>query len=441
MNASASPDTTTPDSLWIKNGRVIDPANGRDAPGDVFAHNGRIVEGLSAGQRGGARVVDATGLVVAPGFVDIHARLGEPGNTARETIHSATRAAAAGGHTTLVCMPDTTPPADNVGTVQLIKEIAAKTALVHIHPTGTITLAHRGEKLAPIGSLRSAGVVAITDGTSGVQNNEIMRRALEYSTLFNIPVLDHCQDSSMTHGAVMHEGEWSVRLGLRGFPSAAEEIVVASDILLARLTNARLHLQHITAANSVQLIRQAKAQGVPVTAEVAADHLLLTHAALHDYNTHLKLAAPLREETDRRALIAGLVDGTIDAIVSDHSPVTPTEKDCEFDYAPFGAIGLETAFPVALEALCHACAGAAALPLALVVEKFTCAPARALNLDAGTLSIGQRADVVVFSPDEPWTPRAEGFHSRSMNSPHIGRVLRGRVKATFVDGRQVFPFA
>jgi dihydroorotase len=425
--------------LWIKNGRVIDPAANRDAPGDVFVDGDTIVATLPAAKKREARIVDAAGLVVAPGFVDLQARLGEPGHTARETIATGTRAAAAGGFTTLVAMPDTSSPADNVGVVRLIREATDRSAVVRVLPAGTITIALQGEKLAPIGTLKKAGVVALTDGINGVQNNEIMRRALEYASMFGLVVLDHCQDNSMTRGAVMHEGEWSTRLGLRGFPAAAEDIVVCSDILLSEHTRARIHLQHITSANAVALIRFAKARGVPVTAEVAPEHLLLTDAALRAYDTNFKLAAPLRAEADRRALIAGILDGTLDAIVSDHSPVTPTEKDCEFDYAPFGAIGLETALAVALEALYHAPVNEAGpASLALVVEKFTSAPAKVLGLDAGTLAPGKQADIVLFDPDEAWVPGEAPFHSRSRNSAHIGRRLRGRVRATFVGGREVF---
>ncbi|MDR2980777.1 MAG: dihydroorotase [Puniceicoccales bacterium] len=420
--------------IWIKNGHVIDPASRRDGIGDVFVADGVIVEKLFDDQKKNVRVIDASGLVVCPGFVDLHARLCQPGSTARETIQSGSHAAAAGGYTTVVCMPDTKPPADTVGTVQLIKEIADRTAIVRILPTGTITVGHLGEKLAPIGSLKQAGVIAVTDGIGGVQNNEIMRRALEYSSMFGLVILDHCQDSSMTQGAMMHEGVWSIRLGLRGFPRAAEEVVVASDIILAHLTGARLHLQHITSGNSVELIRRAKQQGIAVTAEVSANHLLLTDAALHDYNTNLKLAAPLREEEDRMELIKGLLDGTIDAIVTDHSPVTPTEKDCEFDYAPFGAIGLETALSVSLEALYHS----KSVPLAQVVEKLTISPARVLELEAGTLAPKRPADITIFDPNEAWVPKADSFFSRSSNSPYLGRTLRGKVRTTLVGGKVVY---
>ncbi|MDR3228489.1 MAG: dihydroorotase [Puniceicoccales bacterium] len=319
----------------------------------------------------------------------------------------------------------------------------------NILPTGTITLGRKGEKLAPIGSLKSAGAVAVTDGTTaGVQNTEIMRRALEYAAMFGLVVLDHCQDSSMTAGAVMHEGVWSVRLGLRGFPAAAEEIVVASDILLARLAHrellggkdenirVRIHLQHITSANSLRFIRDAKADGVPVTAEVSANHLLLTDDLLRGYDTNLKLAAPLRSETDRLALLAALRDGTLDAVVSDHTPVTPTEKDCEFDYAPFGSIGLETALAATITAFAQATPED--IPLPLIVEKLTASPARVLGLDSGTLAVGKPADVVIFDPVEEWVPGETPFFSRSSNCALRGHKLRGRVKTTLVAGKIVF---
>lgn len=419
--------------LWIRNGRVIDPANKTDAVGDVFARDGVLVASLTDAEKSAAHTVDATGLVVAPGFVDLHAHLREPGGTARETIATGTRAAALGGFTTVVAMPDTQPPCDNAGTVQLMKDIASRDAVVRVLPTGTITLGHKGEKLAPIGTLKKAGVVAVTDTNSGVTNNEIMRRALEYSAMFDLVVLDHCQDSSMTDGAQMHEGARSLRLGLRGSPRAAEDIVAASDCVLARLTGARLHLQHLSSAGTVQNVRFAKQHGVRVTAEVSPQHLLLTDAAVETYDTNAKLNPPLREETDRRALIAGLLDGTIDAIASDHAPCTPTEKDCEFDYAPVGAIALETALAASLEALVHS--GDA--PLALLVEKLTAGPARVLALDAGTLTPGRPADITVFDPHAAWTVSADALVSKSRNTPFLGRTLRGRVIHTLVGGKPV----
>jgi len=421
--------------LWIRGARVIDPSAQRDeAKGDVFALDGKFVDQLSAADQAKARVIDGQGLVVAPGFVDLNCRLGEPGRTARETIRTGTRAAAAGGFTTVVTMPDSLPAADNVGTIQLLREICSRDAAVRVLPTGTLTKGHEGKALAPLGTMKKAGVVAVTDTTSGVQNNEIMRRALEYAAMFDLVVLDHCQDSSMTEGGQMHEGSWSLRLGLRGLPRAAEEIVVSSDCLLAELTKARIHLQHLSSGGSADIVRRAKAKQLAVTAEVSALHLLLTDAALANYGTSLKTNPPLREEADRLALIAALVDGTIDAICSDHSPCTATEKDCEFDLAPFGAATLETAFAAAHTALV---AGGHA-DLALLIARLTHGPAKALGLEAGTLKAGALADLVLLDPKAAWTPAKGDFASLSGNNPLVGRALTGRVRATFVGGRQVF---
>lgn len=419
--------------LWIRNGRVIDPASGRDAAGDVFARDGVFVENLTAAEQASATVIDAAGKVVAPGFVDLHAHLREPGASSRETIATGTRAAAAGGFTTVVCMPDTNPPADNAGTVQLLKDIVARDAVVRVLPTGTVTLGHKGESLAPIGTLKKAGVVAVTDTNSGLSSNEIMRRALEYAAMFDLVVFDHCQDSSMTANAQMHEGALSLRLGLRGWPRAAEDIVAASDCILSQLTGARLHLQHLSSAGAVETVRFAKARGVRVTAEVSPQHLLLTDDAVATYDTNAKLNPPLREESDRLALVAGLVDGTLDAIASDHAPVTPTEKDCEFDYAPVGAIALETALSASLEALVY---GAGA-PLPLLVAKLTTGPAGVLGLESGTLTPGRPADVVVFDPAASRKIDAAALQSRSRNTPFHGRTLRGVVTHTIVGGRVV----
>ena len=420
--------------LWIRGARVIDPSAKRDeAKGDIFALDGKFVDQLSAADQAKARVIDGTGLVVAPGFVDLNCRLGEPGRTARETIRSGTRAAAAGGFTTVVTMPDCLPAADNIGTIQLLREICARDAAVRVLPTGTLTKGHEGKALAPLGTMKKAGVVAVTDTTSGVQNNEIMRRALEYAAMFDLVVLDHCQDSSMTEGGQMHEGAWSLRLGLRGLPRAAEEIVVSSDCLLAELTKARIHLQHLSSGGSAEIVRRAKARGLSITAEVSALHLLLTDGALAQYDTHLKLNPPLREESDRLALIAALVDGTIDAICSDHSPCTATEKDCEFDQAPFGAATLETTFAAAYEAIV---AGGHA-DLALLLARLTSGPARVLGLNAGTLRTGAEADLVLIDPKTRWTTSIAAQQSKGGNNPLAERTFTSRIRSTYVGGRLV----
>lgn len=420
--------------VLIKNGLVIDPANGREGIGEIAIANGKIVSALTPEQLQQAQIIDAAGCVVAPGFVDLNAHLYQPGKTARETIASGTAAAAAGGFTTVVCTPDEKITCDNAGTVRLVRELADKDALVNVLPVGNITLGGAGESLAPIGALKKAGCVAISDSVGGVANNEIMRRALEYSSMFDLPIFDHCQDSSMSHNGVMHEGEKSLRLGLRGMPRASEDIVVASDTLLSRLTEARLHIQHVSSFRAVDLIRNAKKCDVRVSAEVSPSHLLLTDNDVGNYDTNKKINPPLRAEKDRLALIEALKDGTIDAIASDHSPRTPTEKDCEFDYAPFGAINLETTLAASLEALYHS----GAMPLAAVIEKLTVSPARIINIPAGTLSIGADADVTIFDPNAAFVVEAEKFVSRARNTPFAGRSLRGKVRTTLVRGKVVF---
>jgi dihydroorotase len=378
--------------------------------------------------------VDARGLIVAPGLVDIHVHLREPGQTHKESIETGSWAAAAGGVTTMVCMPNTSPPCDNAGTIQLIHDVIRRKSVVNIYPTGCITLGRAGAKLAPIGSLKRAGVVAITDDGDCVQNNEIMRRAVEYARMFDLVVMDHCQDQSLTEGAVMHEGEGSLRLGLRGWPSAAEDIIVARNAILSAYTGAHIHLQHISSAQAVELIRGAKQRGIKITAEATPHHLALTDAQVRDYDTNGKMNPPLRTEEDRQAIIAGLLDGTIDIIATDHAPHTDYEKDVEFDYAPFGIIGLETCLPVCLEALYHS----GRCDLSFLLARLTHKPAELLRLPKGTLAVGAAADICVFDPDERWTPTRANLFSRSLNSPWLGRTLRGRVKHTFVGGREVF---
>ena len=428
MNA---PDPTP---LWIRDARVIAPSTGRaEGRGDLFVKAGLIVERLSAKDEAKARKVNAKGLVASPGFVDLNCRLGEPGHSARETIRTGTLAAAAGGFTTVLTMPDTAPCVDNAGTLQLIREICSRDAAVRVLPAGTLTKGHEGKALAPLGSLAKAGVLAVTDTVAGVQNNEIMRRALEYAAMFGLVVLDHCQDSSMTDGAQMHEGAVSLRLGLRGFPSAAEDIVAASDCALAELTGARIHLQHLSAARTVETVRRARSRGARVTAEVSALHLLLTDAELASYDTRLKLNPPLREAADREALLAGLAEGVIDAIVSDHSPCTATEKDCEFDQAPFGAATLEIVFAAAHEAA--VLGGALSLPTLLA--RLSTGPAAVLGLEAGTLKAGRPADITLLDPKARWTVSQKSLHSLGGNNPLVGRTLRGKVSATYVAGRQV----
>ncbi len=423
--------------LWISNARVIDPASKRDAVGDLFARDGRIIASLSAADRKKAKKIDARGLVASPGLVDIHVHFREPGQTHKETIATGSRAAAAGGFTTVVCMPNTSPPADNAGTIQLILDSVRRDAVVKVLPTGCITIGMKGDTLAPIGSLKRAGVVAITDDGDCVQSNELMRRAIEYAKMFGLPVMDHCQDQSMTEGAVMNEGDMSIRLGLRGWPNAAEDLIVSRNVILSTYTGAHIHMQHISSALSVEILRQAKADGVRVTAEATPHHIALVDSALATYDTNYKMNPPLRTEADRRAIISGLRDGTLDCISTDHAPHTDYEKDKEFDYAPNGIIGLETALAVVLEVLVRQ----NRFKLAHAIDLMSRRPAALLGLPAGTLEAGAAADICIFDPDEAWTYDAKSGQSKSANSPWNGKELRGRVRTTIVDGRVVYPLS
>lgn len=422
-----------PRTLWISNAHVIDPASGRDERGHVFVRDGKIVAKLTADEKRRARKIEGKGLVCCPGLVDIHVHLREPGQTHKETIASGTRAAAAGGFTSIVCMPNTSPPVDTVGTVELIRNSVRDSAVVNVYPTGCITVGQKGEALAPIGSLKKAGCVAITDDGSCVQNNELMRLAVEYSKMFDIPVMDHCQDAAMTEGAVMNEGIVSTRLGLKGWPTAAEDMIVSRNVILANSCGHQIHLQHVTSRDSVEIIRRAKRRGVRITAEATPHHIALTEDALCGYDTNFKMNPPLRTEQDRLALIEGLRDGTLDCVATDHAPHTNYEKDKEFDYAPFGILGLETALPVTLEIL-HRQSG---FLLADVIALLTFKPAAVMRLNKGTLAVGADADICLFDADDEWTYDATAGESQSANSPWSGQKMKGRVKTTIVGGRVV----
>lgn len=421
-------------ALWISNARVIDPANKRDEVGDLYVDEGKLVSSLSAAAKKRAKKIDAQGLVACPGLVDIHVHFREPGQTHKETIATGTRAAAAGGFTSVICMPNTSPTADSAGTIQFIQDVIERDAVIKVYPSGCITIGQKGQALAPIGSLKRAGVVAITDDGECVQNNEMMRRAVEYAKMFDMPVMDHCQDMAMTQGAVMNEGEMSVKLGLRGWPAAAEDIIVSRNVIISTYTGAHIHLQHISSRNSVEILRRAKSRGVRISAEATPHHISLTDEALVGYDTHYKMNPPLRTEEDRREIIAGLKDGTIDCIATDHAPHTNYEKDKEFDFAPNGIIGLETSLALCLETLVRK----SKFKLPYVIDLMTRRPAELFKLPAGTLSEGAAADICLFSPDEEWVYDAKAGFSKSSNSPWHGQTLRGRVKMTLVNGRVVF---
>lgn len=421
--------------LQLTNARVIDSAAKRDEPaGELFIRDGVFVARPSALALKKAKVVNAAGLVAAPGLVDVHVHFREPGQTHKETIETGSRAAAAGGFTSVICMPNTAPVADNTGTIQLIKDSAGRSSCIHVYPTGCITVGMKGDALAPIGSLKRAGVVAITDDGDCVQSNELMRRACEYAQMFDLPLMDHCQDHSMTVGAVMNEGALSLKLGLKGWPNAAEDLIVARNCILSEYTGAHIHMQHVSSRNAIEILRRAKARGVRVTGEATPHHFALTEDGVATYDTHFKMNPPLRTEADRLAIIAGIKDGTLDILATDHAPHTSDEKDREFDLAPNGIIGLETALAVSLEILVRK----NKFKLATVVDLWTRKPASLFKLPAGTLTEGAAADLVLFDPDAEWTYDAKAGFSKSRNSPWHGQKLRGRVRSTYVAGKLVF---
>ena len=448
-------------ALLLTGGRVVDPANRLDAQMDVLISDGKIAAvGAGAAKKAprDADKRDVRGLMVCPGLIDLHVHLREPGQTAKENIATGTAAAARGGFTSVVCMPNTSPVVDTAGTVALIRERAAQQGIVNVFVAGAISKNLAGEELAPIGSLKRAGVVAITDDGHCVQNNELMRRACEYAKMFNLPVMDHCQDYSLVTDGVMHEGYWNTALGLRAWPSAGEEMIVARNILLAELTGARVHCQHLSATGSVALLRDAKKRGVPISGEACAHHFALTDAAVAGsarfwandgkslaayqdelpewpaYDTNFKMNPPVRSARDREAILEGLADGTIEILCSDHAPHCDFEKEVEFDYAPFGIIGLETELALSLMQLYHA----KRLDLPELIAKYTVAPARLLNLPKGTLSAGADADVTVFDPETEWTFTGEKSASKSKNSPFLGWQLKGKPIITIVGGKVVW---
>jgi len=425
-------DTVRP--LLIQNGRVIDPASGTDRVADVLVQEDRIAAvGKGLGKPDGAEVFDAKGLVVAPGLIDLHVHLREPGNEDVETIASGARAAAAGGFTAVCAMPNTDPVTDNQAAVGFIVKQAAQAGAARVYPIGAISLGERGEQLAEFGEMAAAGAVAVSDDGRPVAASHLMRMALAYAQTFGIPVAEHCEDPTLPHG-VMHEGVVSARLGLRGIPAASEEIIVARDVILAGLTGGRLHLCHMSTRGSVELIRRAKESGTHVTAEVTPHHLTLTHEACSGYHTNAKMNPPLREEGDVEAVRQGLKDGTIDVIATDHAPHAYDAKEREFDDAPNGIIGLETALALGITEL----VGGGLLTLPELIERMTAKPARAFNLPGGTLTKGSVADVVVFDPERSWTVDPASFQSKSRNTPFAGRALRGRVVRTIVGGRVVY---
>ncbi|MBN1863421.1 MAG: dihydroorotase [Victivallales bacterium] len=417
--------------ILFSNGRVVDPANGKDRKGDVAVSGGKIVK---PSQLRDPRVVDVGGLVVSPGLIDMHVHLRQPGRTDKETIRTGTQAAAAGGFTTVLAMPNTSPVTDNPGTIEYVRRHAAEEGVVKVLVAAAMTVGQKGESMSSIGSLKKCGVAALTDDGSCVQNHEVMRHIVEYAKTFSLPILDHCEDANLASDGVMHEGKWSVLLGLRGIPAAAEELMVARDIILSEIVGWKIHIQHISTRGSVRMVREARKRGVPVSAEVTPHHLAITDEVIKSFDTNYKVSPPIRSSNHIEALVEGLADGTITCIASDHAPHTETEKLVEFDYAPNGVIGLETALTVCLTCLYHK----KLLSLPELVSKFTVGPAEVLGINAGTLDIGANADITIFNPDEKMTVDKSKFRSKSRNTPFHGWDTRGRVCATIVDGKPVF---
>jgi len=418
--------------LIIKNGRIIDPSMDRDEIADLYVIGGRFSAQLPDGP---CETIEARNLVVAPGLIDIHVHLREPGQSHKETVETGTHAAAAGGFSSILCMPNTDPPADSASTITWITDRIRECALVNVFPTGAITKGLNGEEMAPIGSMVQAGIVAITDDGHCVQNHEVMRRAVEYAQMFDLAVMDHCQDYNMVGGGVMHEGYWSTVLGLAGWPRTAEEIVVARNILLSELCGTRIHCQHLSSGGSVRLLRDARARGIPVTGELCPHHIALTDEFVSSFDTNYKMNPPLRSQQDVEALIEGVADGTITLLGSDHAPHAFFEKEVEFDRAPFGILGLETELALFLTILVHR---TKAIDLSRLITMYTVNPANLVRLPKGTLGPGADADVTLIDPGLEWTFRNQDSFSRSRNTPFDGWELKGRAVRTIVAGKTVW---
>jgi len=422
--------------LLLKGGRVVDPGRGVDANLDVLLSEAGIEEVGERVAARGAQVLDVRGLVVCPGFVDLHAHLREPGREDKETIRTGTRAAAAGGFTAVCAMPNTDPVNDHAGITRSILEKARTEGVTRVYPIAAITRGSKGEELAEFGDLREAGCVAVSDDGHPVTSARVMRRALEYAKAFDLTVIDHCEEPTLAERAVMHEGPVSTFLGLRGAPAAAESIVVERDIQLAELTGGRLHIAHVSAAASVAALRRAKARGLRVTAEVTPHHLLLTDELVREsgYDTATKMNPPLRSEADRAALVEGLRDGTLDCIATDHAPHTVDDKKVEFDLAAFGVVGLETAVALGLDRLVHS----GLLELEQLVALLSTNPARVLGLPGGRLTPGAPADVTVLDLTRKRQVDPAKFESKGRSTPFAGRMLKGWPVVTIVGGRVVF---
>ena len=421
--------------LLIKNGRVLDPASQTDASLDVLLDGERIKEVAPAGKiraGAGAEIFDAKGLMVAPGFIDLHAHLREPGQESSETIETGTRAAARGGFTAVCCMPNTKPVNDNASVTRFILDRAKATGSVRVWPIGAASLGSKGEAISEIAGMKEAGIVAVSDDGKPIRTAKLARQVMDYCRSLDLPVIEHAEDVSLAAGAVMREGVSSTRLGLRGMPAAAEAVCVARDVQLAELTGARLHIAHLSAKASLEQVRSAKSRGLRVSCEVTPHHFTLIDEDV-TYDSRFKMNPPLGAREDRAALLEGLVDGTVDAVATDHAPHEPALKDVEFDRAPFGILGFETALALALEQLVHS----GKTSLMRLVELFTTGPARVLGIER-KVAVGQPADLTVFSTDRAWTYHIDESPSKSHNSPFHGRKFKGAAIATIVAGRVVY---
>jgi dihydroorotase len=426
-------------TLFIKGGRIFDPSQNLDIVGNLYVRDGMVAAfGSSlalptAADSEPIEVIDALGLIVTPGWVDIHTHLREPGGSHKETIKTGAEAAAAGGFTTIACMANTNPVNDNSYVTSYIYQKVSSETEINIHAIGAITKGLKGEELAEIGSMWEAGIVGISDDGKTVMNSYLMRKAMDYSKKFDLVVISHAEDACLKGRGVMNEGFNSTRFGLRGVPKASEEIIVARDILLAELTGARLHIAHVSTAGSVALIREAKSRGVKVTAEATPHHLTLTDAAVGNYDTNTKVAPPLRETQDVQALVAALADGTIDALACDHAPHSVEEKEVEYDHAEFGMVGLETAFPLYYELALNR-----GVSLTRIISAMTVKPADIIGVPKGTLKIGVEADVTIFDPNARYRVDKSKFRSKSQNTPFDGREVQGKVRYTIVRGNIIY---
>jgi dihydroorotase len=424
--------------LLLKNGRVIDPANGRDGAFDVLIEDGKISRVEQNLPVEGAEVLEiAKGWIVTPGLIDLHVHLREPGQEHKETVATGVASAVAGGFTAVACMPNTDPINDHAGITQFILKKAAEARLARVYPIGAVSLGSKGEQLAELGEQKAAGCVAFTDDGRPVATALLMRRALEYAGMLGVPIVNHCEDPSLKGDGVAHEGYYASALGLRGIPGVSESLMVERDVSLAELTNGHVHVAHMSARQSLRAVRAGKDRGVKVTCEVAPHHFTLTDAALESpvkYDTNLKMNPPLREEADRDAMLEGIADGTVDLIATDHAPHHADEKMLEFDRAPFGIVGLETAVPIVFDKLVHA----GRITLKRMVELLSVNPARVFGVPGGALTTGTPADMTVLAPDVRTTIRASALKSKSKNTPFDGWELRGSVAATIVGGRIVY---